>query len=153
MLAAVFVEAYKKWRPQIIIGDTGGHGAVKVLKSLEARLGGIRILPKPASLLDSIALTNDDFRTGRILLDPRGPIANDCKLVTWAPGKIKQEVSSAYHSDITEAWRYACWGARHFKGRAPAPEPTREELRRQRSADRLRAQMDPWNRRNFRRAV
>jgi hypothetical protein len=150
-LAAVFVEAYRKWRPQIIIGDTGGHGAVKVLKSLESRLGGVPIQSKPASLLDSIGLTNDDFRTGRILLDPHGPIAHDCKLVTWSPGKIRQEVSNAYHSDITEAWRYAVWGARHFKGKAAAPEPTRTELRAKRWAEKNRAMADPWNPRNFRR--
>ena len=150
-LAAVFVDAYHKWRPQIVIGDTGGHGAVKVLKSLESRLGGITIQAKPASLLDSIGAVNDDFRTGRILLDPRGPIANDAKLTTWAPGKIKQEVSDAYHSDVLDAWRYAHWGARHFRGKASAPAKSLDERRMERSAAKRRVETDPWNPKYFRR--
>ncbi len=48
-------------------GDHGGHGAVKVLKTLEARMQ-IYFLPKPADVMVSVGLVNDDYRAGRLLL-------------------------------------------------------------------------------------
>jgi hypothetical protein len=147
-LAAVFVEMYRRWKPQSIIGDTGGHGATKVIKSLQGRLGGAcEIKTKPPSVLDSIALVNDDLRTGRLRVEPGGAIEHDARLTTWAPGKIKQEVSSAYHSDILDALRYAHWGARHFRGVAPKPAPTFQEEREARWDAEERKDRNPWRRR------
>lgn len=143
-LAEKFTEIYKRWRPQTIVGDTGGHGAVKVLKSLESRLGGISIAAKPASLLDSIGIVNDDLRTGRLLLSPRGPIADDARRVVWREGRRGVEISDSFHSDITEACRYALWGARHFKAKAPPPEPTRNERRDRALQRRRQALSQPW---------
>lgn len=147
-LAAKFLEIYRRWHPVSVIGDTGGHGAVKVLKSLEARLGGVVTIgskPGPGLLLTSIGLMNDDLRTGRLLLDQRGPIAHDAKLVTWKPGEIKQTVSDSYHSDITEACRYALWGARHYKGKDAPPPPTLEKQRYDAWKRQLQREKRPWS--------
>ena len=138
-LAEVFVAAVKQWRPQAIIGDTGGHGAVKVLKSLQSRLHGYEIAPKPASLLESIALVNDELRTGRLFVDPKGPIAHDARLTTWAPGKLKQEVSDSYHSDILDAMRYAHHGAQHWRGKTPKPPKSLDQIRMEKLAGKKRA--------------
>lgn len=123
-LSEVFQSAYRRWRPISVIGDTGGHGAVKVLKSLEARLGGIQIGTKPSSLSDSIGLVNDELRTGRLRVSVDGPIADDFKLVVWKAGKHGQEVSEVYHSDILAALRYALHGAQHYRAKAPVEETT-----------------------------
>jgi hypothetical protein len=48
-------------------GDHGGHGAVKVLATISNRMG-IGFLPKPADVMVSVGLVNDDYRTGRLLL-------------------------------------------------------------------------------------
>jgi hypothetical protein len=124
-LAKVFVAAVERWRPVRIVGDTGGHGAVKCIKSLEARMGhAVLIEAKPSSVVDSIALMNDDLRTGRMLWDPRGILVADAKLETWEPGQKKVKVSSAFHSDALPACRYAHSCAYHWTGKAP---PKKEE--------------------------
>ena len=143
-LASVFVEAVKKWKPQTIVGDTGGHGAVKVLKSLQARLSGYEIAVKPADLLASIALVNDEFRTGRLLVDPNGPIAHDAKLTTWADGKLKREVSDSFHSDILDAMRYAHHGAQNWRGKAPPAPKSLDQLRYERSQERRRREANRY---------
>jgi hypothetical protein len=141
-LAAVFVEAYKRWHPIAIVGDTGGHGAVKVLKSLEARLGGVQMLPKPTNLLDSIGLTNDELRTGRMLVESKGIIAQDFKLTTWKAGKRGQEISEAYHSDILAALRYALHAAQHYRGKAAAPPETLDQKRYRVMQERRKQEMN-----------
>jgi hypothetical protein len=55
------------YRPVAWTGDTGGHGAVKVLQTLMQRLR-IAIDPKPPDVLVSLGYVNDDLRTGRLLL-------------------------------------------------------------------------------------
>lgn len=147
-LAVEVVATYKRFRPESIVGDTGGHGAVKVLKSLSARLGDVAIASKPASVADSIALVNDDLRAGRLLLRPGGDIVHDMALVTWQ-STAKDEVSDSYHSDVLDACRYAHWGARHYLGKAPAPPPTLDELRMQRSAWRRQVANDPYSSRRW----
>jgi hypothetical protein len=126
-LSKVVVDAYSKYHPVSVIGDTGGHGAVKVLETLKARLGGIEFSPKPASVDDSVAVMNDDFRNARIAVDPTGELAADYKRVVWDVKNGKRIIGKKYHSDITEAARYAHWGAWHFAAKAPRiPAPTNE---------------------------
>lgn len=128
-LAEEFIKAYRLWKPIEVIGDNGGHGATKVLKTLEARLGGIEIHSKPASVADSIGLMNDELRTGRLKVQPKGIIANDFKLTTWKAGKRGQEISDSYHSDILAALRYAMYGAKHYRGKEPKPLETLDQRR------------------------
>ena len=128
-LSEEFIKAYKLWRPIKVIGDNGGHGATKVLKTLEARLGGIQIGSKPTSVADSIGLMNDELRTGRLKVAPKGIIANDFKLTTWKAGKRGVEISDSYHSDILAALRYAMHGAQHYRAKAPKPPETLDQKR------------------------
>jgi hypothetical protein len=126
-LAVVFLDACKRWRPGRIVGDTGGHGATKTIMSLETRLGSTRIERKPASVLDSVALVNDDLRSGRMKWNPQGEIASDAKKVTWKD-KAKAIESSVFHSDLLPAMRYAHSCASHFTGKAPPPKKTQDQL-------------------------
>lgn len=141
-LAEEFTKAYRLWRPIKVIGDNGGHGATKVLKTLEARLGGIEIDSKPASVVDSIGLMNDELRTGRLKVDPKGIVANDFKLTTWKNGKRGVEMSDSYHSDILAALRYAIHGAQHFRGKAPKPPETLSQQRYRVQQERRRKERD-----------
>ncbi len=141
-LSEEFIAAYKLWRPIKVIGDNGGHGATKVLKTLEARLGGIVIDSKPTSVHDSIGLLNDELRTGRLKVQPKGIIANDFKLTTWKAGKRGQEISDAYHSDILAALRYAMHGAQHFRAKGPKPPETLDQIRYRVMMDRQRRESD-----------
>jgi hypothetical protein len=129
-LADVFLSAVKTWHPVRIVGDTGGHGATKVIKSLESQMPGFGMIEKkPASVPDSIALYNDDMRMGRQLFDPNGIIVADMKLTTWDPGKRGQKVSKAFHSDILDADRYAHSCAYHWAGKAPPKkQETQDEI-------------------------
>lgn len=144
-LAKVYREAIQRWRPRSVVGDTGGHGAVKVLKTLEQRLGGYPILPKPTSVADSVALYNDDMRTGRVKLDPDGRLAAECKRVVWKVTNGKREIGKKFHSDLTEAARYAHHGATHFMGKDP-PAPLNElQKRHQQRQARRKAAADPYS--------
>lgn len=126
-LSKIVLDTYAKYHPVSVIGDTGGHGAVKVLETLKARLGGIEFSPKPASVDDSVAIMNDDFRNGRMLADPGGELVADYKRVVWDVKNGKRKIGAKYHSDITEAARYAHWGAWHYAAKAPRiPVPTNE---------------------------
>jgi len=144
-LAAVVMPLYHKWRPVSVVGDHGGHGAVKVLETLANRLG-ITMERKPGDLLVSIGLVNDDFRAGRLKVPPGTPVAADARLETWDQNSpVKQVDKSGYHSDIMAALRYAHEGARHYQGKAPKPEPTREEKRDAWLARKHRFNTDPYN--------
>jgi hypothetical protein len=121
-LAKVFIAAHKKWHPVAVIGDTGGHGATKVLETLKNRMGGIEMLPKPSSLLDSIALVNDEGRTGRLKVPDKSICAHDFRKTVWKTGKHGVEISSTFHSDVLAALRYAVVAAQHYKGKAPKVE-------------------------------
>lgn len=148
-LATVFHDAVNRWHPMRIVGDTGGHGAVKIIKSLEARLASTAIEQKPASVEDSIALVNGDMRTGRILLDPQGPIVADMKLTTWEAArntKSKRVISDAYHSDILAAFRYAHSCAMHFTASVGNAQPIETEDQRLARLiyQRAQAEQDPY---------
>lgn len=121
-LAEKFKAAVDKWRPVEICVDTGGHGARKIMESLRALFSIYKFRMKPASVADSIALMNDDFRTGRFRVVPDGLIAHDAALVVWKPDKHGVEISETFHSDIMAAARYAHSCAYHY-----AAEPTPEE--------------------------
>jgi len=64
-LALVVRVVLDVFRPGFIVGDHGGHGAVKVLETLKNRMG-IVIQPKPADVMVSVGLVNDDLRTARL---------------------------------------------------------------------------------------
>lgn len=129
-LSAVFVPLVRKLRPLVIVGDDGGHGAVKTLKTLESRIGGFEITPKPRDLDVSTGLINDEFRTGRLRMLASGNAAADFPHWQWQVKNGKRVRSDVFHSDITEAVRYAVWGATHWLGKDPPPEVAGEDKRR-----------------------
>lgn len=129
-LSAVFVPLVRRFKPLVIIADDGGHGAVKTLKTIENRLGGFEITPKPRDLEVSTGLINDELRTGRLRVFREGHAANDFPHWQWQVKNGKKERSPVFHSDITEAVRYAVWGATHWMGKDPPPEASAEDKRR-----------------------
>ena len=85
-----------------VCGDTGGAGANKDLAWMSKRMAGMEFTPKPTSVDLSTRMLNDELRSGRMKVDPKGLIARDAKLCTR---------KSKYHSDVMPAARYALHGA------------------------------------------
>lgn len=54
-------------KPSVVTGDHGGHGAVKVMKTVERRLR-MPIRAKPGDVMISVGMVNDDLRTARLTL-------------------------------------------------------------------------------------
>jgi hypothetical protein len=121
-MAEVFKKAAERWQPQQVCADTGGHGARKIVESLRNVFSIYKFALKPSSVLDSIALVNDELRTGRMLVDPNGLIAHDARLVVWKQGQHEVEISDTFHSDVMAALRYAHSVAYHHQSEAAAPE-------------------------------
>jgi hypothetical protein len=131
------IETYRRWRPMVAAcGDTGGAGANKAMATISKRVGGILWTPKPTSVDLSMRLLNDDFRSGRLKVDPHGIIARDCRLCTK---------TGRYHSDVMAALRYGHHCATHFLGKAPPPPETDAERRIRQWLARKEAQEDPYN--------
>lgn len=139
-LAEEFKLQVERWHPVEICVDTGGHGARKIMESLRALFSVYKFRTKPASVADSIALMNDDFRTGRFRVLPNGLIAHDASLVVWKPDKHGVEISETFHSDIMAAARYAHSCAYHYLA-----EPTQEQLEEEESDEDRRVRQ--WLRR------
>lgn len=146
MLAKVVAEAIERFRPQYIVGDHGGHGAVKVLKTLEARLH-LRIDMKPADVMVSVGLVNDDLRTGRLLLERDSELGSDLGRVQRTVDRATNRIvinKKGYHSDLSEALRYAHHAARHWAAKPPKPEPTINERREASWLAEQKRQANPW---------
>lgn len=148
-LADEFKAAVEKWRPAEICVDTGGHGARKIMESLRALFSVYKFRMKPASVQDSIALMNDDFRTGRFRVLPDGLIAHDAALVVWKQDKHGVEISETFHSDIMAAARYAHSCAYHYLAEATPEqleaEESDEDRRVRQWLRRREIESDPWN--------
>lgn len=154
-LSPIVADCLKRFRPMSsVVGDHGGHGAVKVMATLEHRLN-VLIAKKPGDVMVSVGLVNDDLRTGRLLLPRGSELGQDLGRVQRSVNLTTKRVEInkvGYHSDLSEALRYAHAGARHFAAKAPKPEPTLDERRMQRFATKRAVNGDPWNPRNYRRA-
>lgn len=179
-LADVVQAAVRTYRPSVIVGDTGGHGAVKTLESLKSVIK-VPIQVKPPDVMTSVALVNDDYRTGRLLhptvdTETRRVVATVHTRTDWDdmrkaravdlltkgdPAELSKEVAmvgvtvdprtkkrkinmAGFHSDLSEANRYAHHGARHWAAKAPKPKPTLTEQRIIANEKRRRAISDPW---------
>ncbi len=145
-LAAKVREVVKEYRPSVIVGDHGGHGAVKVLETLKNRMG-IMIQLKPADVMVSVGLVNDDLRTGRLLLPVGSELGRDLGLVQRTVNQRTRRIEinkKGYHSDLSEAMRYMHHGARHFTSKAPPPPETLEERRMRRHFEEMRHEEDPF---------
>lgn len=138
-------EVRKQFRPVAIVGDHGGHGAVKVLETLKNRMN-LEIERKPGDVMLSVGLVNDDLRTGRLLLQSE-ELKKDLQRVqrTVKPdGKVEIN-KRGYHSDLSEALRYAHYAARHYAAKPPKPPETRDERRIRQWREELRQEENPWS--------
>jgi hypothetical protein len=145
-LSAKVKEVTGLFHPQIIVGDHGGHGAVKVLETLKNRMG-LAIQLKPADVMVSVGLVNDDLRTARLMLQPKSELGSDLGRVqrTVNPTTKRIEINKkGFHSDLSEALRYAHHGARHFASKAPKPELTRDQKRAKAWEDEQKRLENPW---------
>lgn len=129
-LSAVFVPLVRRLRPLVIVGDNASGGDNKIIATLQNRIGGFEITPKPRDLDASTGLMNDELRTGRFRCLRGGNAAADFGQWQTVVKNGKKERSTVFHSDITEAARYAVWGATHWLGKDPPPPPSAEEKRR-----------------------
>lgn len=142
-LAARVREVVREFRP-VIVGDHGGHGAVKVLETLRNRMG-IAINAKPADVMASVGLVNDDLRSGRLMIEQGSPLADELLRVTRTVKNGRTVINQkGFHSDLSEALRYAHHAARHWSARAPKPEPTLDERRRAWEQREQRELEDPY---------
>jgi hypothetical protein len=134
----------RQYRPVAIVGDHGGHGAVKVLETLKNRMG-IQIQLKPSDVMVSVGLVNDDLRTGRLLLQD-DKLKTDLQRVQRSvkpDGRVEIN-KRGYHSDLSEALRYAHHAARHFAAKPLPAEETIDERRDRQWREQLRRENDPW---------
>jgi hypothetical protein len=144
-LAVKVREVVKQYRP-VLVGDHGGHGAVKVLETLKSRMG-LEINAKPTDVMASVGLVNDDFRAGRLLLEQGSPLGDELLRVTRQlnPRTGRLEINKqGFHSDLSEALRYAHHAARHWASKPPKKELTINEQRRQREQEQRRREDDPY---------
>jgi hypothetical protein len=144
-LAIKVREVVKTYRP-VLVGDHGGHGAVKVLETLKLRMG-LEIHAKPTDVMASVGLVNDDFRSGRLLLEQGSPLGNELMRVTRTlnPRTGRLEINKqGFHSDLSEALRYAHHAARHWASRPPKKEETIHDRRRRQEQDQRRREADPF---------
>jgi hypothetical protein len=183
-----------------IVGDHGGHGAVKVLASIKKRLR-CTMQAKPGDVMVSVGLCNDDLRTGRLLLPTRdtetprvlaahdrlvksgrkrngqprdaevdtrvrqlieleqdasgvwkagscAPLGKELGMVTKErdpadPSKVRIN-KRGFHSDLSEAMRYAQHAARHWAPLAPEAEKDHDDERIDRWQEQQKRLEDPW---------
>lgn len=136
-LAAIASRNYGAWKPMVAAcGDTGGAGANKAMATISKRVGGIHWTPKPTSVELSMRLLNDELRSGRLKVNPKGLIARDCRLCTK---------NGKYHSDVMAALRYAQHCATNFMAKPPPPPETDDERRVRQWLERRAAMEDPYN--------
>lgn len=127
-----------------ITADHGGHGAVKVLETLSRRMR-FAFDTKPSDVMASVGLVNDDLRTGRLKIES-AELAKDLDRVARTVNQRTKRIEinkQGYHSDLTEALRYAHAGALHYRSKAPKTE-TREERRDRMNRERRKRLSCPY---------
>jgi hypothetical protein len=127
------------WKPSAAVGDQGGHGAKKILRTLAPRIG-VFFQDKPTDVDATIRLMNTDLRTARMKIRPGGDLAQDMQMEVWDLNKAgKRVIKGPRHSDLTAAARYGYAAARAFRavGDPPPPKDIMEERERA-----IRAQLE-----------
>jgi hypothetical protein len=125
-----------KKRPfRSVVIDQAGSGGLNVVHSLEERFRGmglpIELTYKPASVTASVGLTNDEFRTGRLLLRKDSPLLEEIPQTIWKSNSNRQEIDKAkFDPHGLDGLRYAVWGATNYKNKGKIKvEKTAEQLR------------------------
>jgi hypothetical protein len=120
-----------QWKPACAIGDDGGHGAKKIIRTLAPRLG-IVFSKKPTDVEASMRLINTDLRKGRMKVRRGGELAQDMLMEVWeVNAQGKRVIGGQRHSDLTAACRYAYMASYAHKSRGYVIGPTDpDEIRR-----------------------
>lgn len=123
-LEAVLRAKRAQWRPSAAVGDQGGHGAKKILRTLAPRVG-IHFQDKPTDVEATVRLMNSDFRAGRLKVRRGGKLAQDMQMEVWDLSKAgKRVISAPSHSDLTSSARYGYAAAAAFRSKGPPAAPT-----------------------------
>lgn len=133
-LEKVLKEKREQWKPSMLVGDIGGHGAKKIINTIAHKLK-LNLQSKPTDVEGTVRLINTDFRTSRLKLVRGGKLAQDMRqeywrVVTRPNGDIKREIDGETHSDLTAALRYAYMASRADASRAPAEVPKDPDQKR-----------------------
>jgi hypothetical protein len=109
------------------IMDQAGAGSMNIIHSLEERFrqSGLPITLnyKPSNVPATVAMTNDSFRIGRLLLRQDSPLLEEIPNTVWKDGTNRGEIDKAqFDPHGLDALRYAVWGATNYKAKA-VPDP------------------------------
>lgn len=134
----------KKYNPRVIRADSGGLGKTLV-KEFQKRYQ-LPILPAEKNAkYDFIEHMNSDLRSGKILINPKSPLADEWSILQWDENKHKEDDRFPNHA--ADAFLYMWREAQHYRGKRKKPLPkqgTREyaqlEAERLERAARERAQ-------------
>jgi hypothetical protein len=125
-----------KKRPfKSVVIDQAGSGGLNVVHSLEERFRNmglpIELTYKPTSVVASVGLTNDEFRTGRLKLRKDSPLLEEISKTIWKANSNRQEIDKAkFDPHGLDGLRYAVWGATNYKNRVKVKQTKDPEQER-----------------------
>lgn len=103
--ATKVVDTILRWKPIVARCMDPGGGGTKYKATIEKRISGIEFEPKPTSA--DTRLLNDEFRSGRLKLNPKGYVA-----------KAAKKARKGHHEpDAMAACRYAQFVASNYLGK------------------------------------
>lgn len=140
------------------IMDNAGSGGLNVIHSVEERLRRmglpITIAYKPANVQASVGLTNDQLRTGRLLLRSDSPLLDEIPKTVWKEGTNRQEIDKGkFDPDGLDGLRYMVWGATNYRAKAPPEPPSTDpnQMARDRITAAIKRDLNKQNQRRFNR--
>lgn len=105
-----YVERYK---PTKIVADTGGLGKA-IVEEFKQR-HNLDIYPaEKKNKFEYIELLNDDLQAAKIKAFAKSQVEHDCRYVEWDDSYNKRVISTAFHSDILDAFLYAWRECYHY---------------------------------------
>lgn len=134
-------ELIKKYRPQQVVGDSGGMGAILVAHYNQRYAQRLNMWIKPADKRgkrDHQELLSEELKTGRIkvCLDVAGDLAGEWSRLTWESNdRLKENPNQPNHMSDAALYAYVCHKAFYHK---PDPPPL-SELDKQAAERRERA--------------
>lgn len=143
-----------KKRPfRSVVLDQAGSGGLNVVHTLEERFRAmglpITLTYKPASVVASVGLMNDELRTGRLILRRDSPLVEEFPKTIWKADSNRQEIDKAkFDPHGLDGCRYAVWGATNYRAKGRKPDTRTVEQKRADYLDELdnaRSQsMEEW---------
>lgn len=116
LFCARIESAALRWRPLAAICTDPGGGGNKAMAVVSKHIKGLELTPKPTSVEYSQRLMNDDLRSGRMKLDPKGCVA----------AAAKRAQKGKHEPDAMAAARYSHHAAYHYLSKAKK-DPKKDE--------------------------